>query len=288
MGFGEFWKVPGPRHVRERASRRFSHDRHLPRPWLAAAFGPHRLPAPDSGVVGGSRVRPSPNFPVPTHKKTHTDHLCPTTDSTREEVRGSKRKPLACRQPGGGLRPRPAAPQQPEARPRRARASARPPRPGPTSTATLKSTMDTLVLRCQHTCTMVLPRCGAWRSSEVRDALRSSSDSWSPAASSGDSAGGRQEGELTSLPSKKRAGRPFPACCRGPTAMQTEPRQPPWAGSHIIAARACAWPRGVPPDPPAWEPLMVFYPAPLTSSRAGPEKGISLLAHNCSVPGCLA
>lgn len=129
MGFGEFWKVPGPRHVGERASRRFSHDRHLPRPWLAAAFGPHRLPAPDSGVVGGSRVRPSPNFPVPTHKKTHTDHLCPTTDSTREEVRGSKRKPLACRQPGGGLRPRPAAPQQPEARPRRARASARPPRP---------------------------------------------------------------------------------------------------------------------------------------------------------------
>lgn len=27
-----------------------------------------------------------------------------------------------------------------------------------TSTATLKSTMDTLVLRCQHTCTVVLPR----------------------------------------------------------------------------------------------------------------------------------
>lgn len=29
---------------------------------------------------------------------------------------------------------------------------------GGTSTATLKSTMETLVLRCQHTCTMVLPR----------------------------------------------------------------------------------------------------------------------------------
>jgi len=27
-----------------------------------------------------------------------------------------------------------------------------------TSTATLKSTMDTLVLRCQQTCTVVLPR----------------------------------------------------------------------------------------------------------------------------------
>lgn len=141
-------------------------------------------------VVGGSRVRPSPDFPVPTHKKTYTDHLCPTTDSTREEARGSKRKPLASRQPGGGLRPRPADPQQPGARPAAHAQKARPPRPGPTSTATLKSTMDTLVLRCQHTCTMVLPRCGAWRSSEVRDALRSSSDSWSPAASSGDSAGG--------------------------------------------------------------------------------------------------
>lgn len=58
-----------------------------------------------------------------------------------------------------------------------------------TSTATLKSTIETLVLRCQHTCTMVLPRCGAWRSSEVREALRSSSDSWSATvASSGDSA----------------------------------------------------------------------------------------------------
>lgn len=59
-----------------------------------------------------------------------------------------------------------------------------------TSTATLKSTMETLVLRCQHTCTIVLPRWGAWRSNEVREALRSSSDSWSATVtSSGDSAG---------------------------------------------------------------------------------------------------
>lgn len=65
--------------------------------------------------------------------------------------------------------------------------AALPPR---TSTAMLKSTMETLVLRCQHTCTIVLPRCGAWRSSDVREALRSSSDSWSAAvASSGDSTG---------------------------------------------------------------------------------------------------
>lgn len=56
-----------------------------------------------------------------------------------------------------------------------------------TSTATLKSTMDTLVLRCQHTWTVVLPRWGACRSRDVREALRSSSDSWSMPGSSGDS-----------------------------------------------------------------------------------------------------
>lgn len=67
------------------------------------------------------------------------------------------------------------------------------PPPARTSTAMLKSTMETLVLRCQHTCTIVLPRCGAWRSREVREALRSSSDSWSAmVASSGDSAGERK------------------------------------------------------------------------------------------------
>lgn len=56
-----------------------------------------------------------------------------------------------------------------------------------TSTATLKSIIETLVFLCQQTCTVVLPRCGDWRSSEVRDALRSSSDSWSTVVSSGDS-----------------------------------------------------------------------------------------------------
>lgn len=56
-----------------------------------------------------------------------------------------------------------------------------------TSNATLKSTMDTLVLRCQHTWTVVLPRWGVCRSRDVREALRSSSDSWSALDSSGDS-----------------------------------------------------------------------------------------------------
>lgn len=56
-----------------------------------------------------------------------------------------------------------------------------------TSTAILKSIIETLVFLCQQTCTVVLPRCGDWRSSEVRDALRSSSDSWSTVVSSGDS-----------------------------------------------------------------------------------------------------
>lgn len=56
-----------------------------------------------------------------------------------------------------------------------------------TSTAILKSIIETLVFLCQQTCTVVLPRCGDWRSREVRDALRSSSDSWSTVVSSGDS-----------------------------------------------------------------------------------------------------
>lgn len=56
-----------------------------------------------------------------------------------------------------------------------------------TSTAMLKSTMDTLVFLCQHTCTMVLPRCGAGRSSEVCEAAVSSSDSASAEESSGHS-----------------------------------------------------------------------------------------------------
>lgn len=56
-----------------------------------------------------------------------------------------------------------------------------------TSNATLKSTMDTLVLRCQHTWTVVLPRWGVCRSRDVREALRSSSDSWSTLDSSGNS-----------------------------------------------------------------------------------------------------
>lgn len=47
--------------------------------------------------------------------------------------------------------------------------------------------MDTLVLRCQHTWTVVLPRWGVCRSRDVREALRSSSDSWSALDSSGDS-----------------------------------------------------------------------------------------------------
>lgn len=56
-----------------------------------------------------------------------------------------------------------------------------------TSTAMLKSTMDTLVFLCQHTCTMVLPRWGAGLSSEVCDAVMSSSDSASTMESSGHS-----------------------------------------------------------------------------------------------------
>lgn len=157
--------------------------------------------------------------------------------------------------------------------------------------------MDTLVLRCQHTCTMVLPRCGAWRSSEVRDALRSSSDSWSPAASSGDSAGGGGVGErrasmLPSLPSKKRKkafSRLLPGV--GPTAMQRQGElgSPLGRKSHHSGEGLCLA-KGRPTSPPAREPLIVFSPPSqtLTSSRAGPEKGISLLARNCSVPGCLA
>lgn len=56
-----------------------------------------------------------------------------------------------------------------------------------TSTAMLKSTMDTLVFLCQHTCTMVLPRCGVGLSSEVCEAVMSSSDSASAVESSGHS-----------------------------------------------------------------------------------------------------
>lgn len=56
-----------------------------------------------------------------------------------------------------------------------------------TSTATLKSTMDTLVFLCQHTCTMVLPRCGAGLSGELGAAAASSSDSASAVESSGHS-----------------------------------------------------------------------------------------------------
>lgn len=67
-----------------------------------------------------------------------------------------------------------------------------------TSTAILKSTMETLVFLCQQTCTVVLPRWGAWRSSEVRDALRSSSDSWSTVGSSGDSMKRREKPSLFS------------------------------------------------------------------------------------------
>lgn len=75
MGFGEFWKVPGPRHVRERASRRFSHDRHLPKPWLAAAFRPHRLPVPDSGG-GGLQGAAQPRLPgADTQKNLHGPSL---------------------------------------------------------------------------------------------------------------------------------------------------------------------------------------------------------------------
>lgn len=55
-----------------------------------------------------------------------------------------------------------------------------------TSTAMLKSTMDTLVFRCQHTCTMVLPRCDAGLSGEL-GAAASSSDSASAVESSGHS-----------------------------------------------------------------------------------------------------
>lgn len=56
-----------------------------------------------------------------------------------------------------------------------------------TSTATLKSTMDTLVFLCQHTCTMVLPRCGVGLSSEVCEGVMSSSDSASAVEPSGHS-----------------------------------------------------------------------------------------------------
>lgn len=51
-----------------------------------------------------------------------------------------------------------------------------------TSTATLKSTIETLVLRCQQTCTVVLPR---WpcRSRDERELPSSSSDSNSPPSS---------------------------------------------------------------------------------------------------------
>lgn len=56
-----------------------------------------------------------------------------------------------------------------------------------TSTAMLKSTMDTLVFLCQHTCTMVLPRCGVGLSNEVCEAAMSSSDSASTEESSGHS-----------------------------------------------------------------------------------------------------
>lgn len=55
-----------------------------------------------------------------------------------------------------------------------------------TSTATLKSTIDTLVLRCQQTCTVVFPR---WpcRSRDERELLSSSSDSRSTPPSSASS-----------------------------------------------------------------------------------------------------
>lgn len=89
------------------------------------------------------------------------------------------------------------------------------------------------MLRCQHTCTMVLPRCGAWRSSDVRDALRSSSDSWSAtAASSGDSVGGGKRQRFRRLLARK--GTPW-----GPSPVLSGTRQPgalPWEapreGSH--------------------------------------------------------
>ena len=51
----------------------------------------------------------------------------------------------------------------------------------------LKSSMDTLVLRCQHTCTVVLARWGAGFSGGPRRAAESSSDSASAEESSGNS-----------------------------------------------------------------------------------------------------
>lgn len=61
-----------------------------------------------------------------------------------------------------------------------------------TSTATLKSTIDTLVLRCQQTCTVVFPR---WPclSSDERELLISSSDSRSTPPSSDSSENHRKD-----------------------------------------------------------------------------------------------
>lgn len=62
-----------------------------------------------------------------------------------------------------------------------------------TSTARLWSDIDTLVLRCQHTCMVVLARWCVCLSSEVREEFMSSSDSCSRETSSDDPKGGRME-----------------------------------------------------------------------------------------------
>lgn len=143
--------------------------------------------------------------------------------------------------------------------------------------------METLVFRCQHTCTMVLPRCGAWRSSDVREALRSSSDSWSAAtASSGDSARGT-EGVCDLAPQGEC---PFPATPQEPDGTggvggSSGPALGPpcthQAGTHASSpAPVRAAPRGRPASPlpsglrhpgphargagPAWRMAPVFSP----------------------------
>lgn len=97
-----------------------------------------------------------------------------------------------------------------------------------TSTATLKSTMETLVLRCQHTCTVVLPRGGAWRSSDVREALRSSSDSWSATvASSGDSVRCDKRLCFGSLLARRRTLPDPPGCQMGQDGRGHSAGEPP-------------------------------------------------------------
>ena len=287
MRFGEFWKLHGRNTGRAPIPKASSSGRSASRllagssmnctyllwPWPTPAFRPYRLPAPDSG--GCSRAQQERRLGGPpgplgadTRIKARTVPalwLSPRQERARSREQKKTITAQAAWERTDAQAAAPAGPRSAHAQKAGARGrtpSLPPPCPaaGPTSTATLKSTMETLVLRCQHTCTMVLPRCGAWRSNEVREALRSSSDSWSPAASSGDSAGAARGGAFLSA----RQEGPCPAPSQGPNGMgRLGVPGTHRAGSHTGSEGLA---RGVSPVPPPGSPQQ-------SSPRPSPPRG---------------